>query len=115
MAQNIITTVKFVDDLKGTEFAEGEGETLAYSFDGTNYEIDLNKVNAEAFRKAMSKYLAASRVVTRAANTHSGRNDVQEVRVWAQSNGFTVADRGRISSAVYAAYDKFHQDKEDES
>lgn len=113
MGKNIIQTVTFVDDLKGTEFEEGQGETITYSFDGTNYEIDLTNANAEAFRKAMSKYVAASRVVTGRKSGNGGRTDLTEVREWARGNGFEVSDRGRVSQAVLTAFDRFHAEKED--
>ena len=105
MAQNIITTVTFRDDLKGTEFAEGEGETITYAWEGTNYEIDLTTANAAAFRKAMEKYVSASRVVT-GKKSGTSRNDLNEVRAWAKGQGMQVAERGRVSVAVLAAFDK---------
>src|SRR6516162_2046703 len=55
VAQKIQTL--FIDDIDGSE-AEG---TVRFALDGAEYEIDLNAKNAEALRKAMSRYVEAAR------------------------------------------------------
>ena len=55
VAQKIQTL--FIDDIDGSE-AEG---TVRFALDGAEYEIDLNAKNAEALRKALSRYVEAAR------------------------------------------------------
>lgn len=55
-------SVVLVDDLDGTE---GAAETITYSLDGTQYEIDLKADNAKALREAFAPYVAVSRVTQR--------------------------------------------------
>lgn len=47
------------DDLDGSV----ADETVTFSLDGTNYEIDLSKTNAKRLRDALAPYLAAGRTV----------------------------------------------------
>lgn len=56
MAQR--TFVQTVDDFDpDTEAAE----TVAFSFDGVTYEIDLSAENAQTFRETMAPYIDAAR------------------------------------------------------
>ena len=55
MAQSVI--VKLTDDLDGSDATE----TIQFALDGKNYQIDLNKKNAEAMRKAFHQYIEAGR------------------------------------------------------
>ena len=48
------TSVAFVDDLDGSKAVE----TVKFGLDGKTYEIDLNKRNAAALRKAVAAYVA---------------------------------------------------------
>lgn len=107
--QKTITQVTFQDDISGTVFDEGEGETFRYSFDGKHYEIDLNTKNAEAFRKVMAKYVDNSREVTGKSAPTASRSDLNEVRTWARANGHEVSDRGRVPNALLLAYDRAHE------
>lgn len=118
MAQKVTTTL--VDDLNGEEIAEGSGRTVQFGFDGNSYEIDLNNENADAFREALSDYIAAARKVTGAARStrsagprasSGNRSDPQEltkIREWAAQNGHEVSNRGRIAQSVRDAYDAAH-------
>lgn len=112
---------RFVDDLDGTE-AE---ETVRFAIDGTKYEIDLNAKNAAALRKTFDKYRTAARSVrTRSVSTGSvrvgsvragrvgrkgaghanGHIDTPAIRLWADSNGIPVSNRGRLSALVIEKY-----------
>ena len=55
MAREVIE--KLIDDLDGSEATE----TVTFGLDGTTYEIDLNKKNAAALRKAVEPYVKAAR------------------------------------------------------
>lgn len=110
MAQR--TTVVMVDDLDGSEFEDTAGETIHYSLDGAQYEIDLHKKNAEKFRKQLEPWLDVSRkstsrgAPTRQPKRSSGGSDVdpKAVRAWAAAKGIDINARGRISAEIVEQY-----------
>ncbi len=103
MAQRM--QILYVDDIDGSE-AEG---TVRFGFDGTDYEIDLNKKHAEQLAKAIGPYVEAARKVSsarRAARgSRSARHNQSDVRAWARAQGLKVSDRGRIPADVLAKYE----------
>jgi hypothetical protein len=108
MAKKVTTLVELSDDIDGGK----ADRTVAFAFDGANYEIDLSKKNANAFEKAVRPYVEAARKSKPARGrstppkASSGRRtDLAAIREWAKSNGHEVSDRGRIPSAVVEAYD----------
>jgi Lsr2 len=116
MEETMAQKVVLIDDLDGSE---GE-ETLHYTVDGQDYEIDLSEKNADRFRKALAPFIQKSRAVealsttvvlptsrrtTRRQTATSGRTDLAQVREWAESKGIQVAPRGRIKQEVYDQYD----------
>ena len=108
MARTIVT--QYTDDIDGSK-AQG---TVRFSYNGAVYEIDLSARNAKAFEKALDPYISAARKVRadkatrRARDARSAKRNIAEVRAWAQENGYTVADRGRIPSAVVEAFERQH-------
>ena len=107
MAQKIQTL--FIDDIDGSE-AEG---TVRFALDGAEYEIDLNAKNAEALRKALSRYVEAARRSSGAAArrpARSGRRaaasglNTTEVREWAKAQGIEVKDRGRVPAELVVRF-----------
>jgi hypothetical protein len=100
--------VMLVDDLDGGRATE----TVAFALEGSNYEIDLSKRNADKLRRALRPYLESGRKVrrgpqsraakgTRRSGTgHSEDYDRAEVRAWAKSHRIKVAPRGRISNDI---------------
>ncbi len=107
MAQKVIT--QLVDDVDGSVLADGAGETVRFSLDGTSYEIDLSKKNAEKLRGTLQTYIDAGRKVGRRTGSAGKRSQsgptAKELRDWARSNGFKVPDRGRIPSTVREAFE----------
>lgn len=104
------TTTRLIDDLDGSP----ADRTVAFSWDGRSYEVDLNKKNLNGLEKALKPYVSAARRSSgsgRSARRGLGRAgngrraDLQAIRDWAAENGHVVADRGRISQAVVDAYD----------
>ena len=97
-------------------------ETVSFSLDGTNYEIDLSDKNAEELRDAFSRYVQAARKVGRGGGRASGggrsratggggrmdREQAGAIRDWARKNGHAVSDRGRIPASVVEAYEAAH-------
>ncbi len=63
MAQTVI--VKLTDDIDGGD-AE---ETVVFGIDGKTFEIDLNKKNAAALRKAIAPYVGNARAAGRPSQT----------------------------------------------
>ncbi|ALL79971.1 hypothetical protein AD006_32685 (plasmid) [Pseudonocardia sp. EC080610-09] len=113
MAQ--IETVHFVDDLDGGT-AE---ETVAFAVDGRWYAIDLSARNAGKLRAVLADYVAAARRASSPQSRGTGRNSRaggtgalsteqrehnNAIRQWARANGFSIADRGRISAEVIEAF-----------
>jgi hypothetical protein len=98
-----------VDDFDGGP----ADETIRFSMDGTDYEIDLSKENAENLRAAVAPFAGAARVVggrTRRGARERGTPqptlgpDARSVRAWAQENGYQMSPRGRISREIVEAY-----------
>ena len=112
MAQKVM----LIDDLDGSEGAE----TIKYSVDGQDYEIDLSEKNAERFRSVLKEFVDASRQVeqppvltltpprTTRRQSSSGRDDIPQIRAWAEAQGMEVNARGRIKKEIIEAYDAAH-------
>ena len=112
MAQQ--TTVRFIDDLDGSEAAG----TFDFSLEGRNYQIDLSDENAAKLRGALTPFIdvarkaggAGHRARTQRQTTvadksaRSKREDTAAIREWARQHGHKVSDRGRIPKAVIEAY-----------
>ncbi|MHA7179573.1 histone-like nucleoid-structuring protein Lsr2 [Arthrobacter sp. MDB2-24] len=108
MAQRV--QVQLVDDLSGEEAQE----TVRFALDGTNYEIDLTQDNANSLRSALSAYVDKGRkagagrqsAASPKASSRSKREDTQQIRQWAQENGFNPSSRGRITQSIIDAYNE---------
>ena len=119
MAREVVE--KLIDDLDGTAAVE----TVSFALDGTDYEIDLSKRNAAAFRRALDRYVSAARrqdgsgparrrptPQRRATPKTTGRKakkskrgfDLAGLREWAAANDVTVPSRGRIPQVVVDQY-----------
>jgi hypothetical protein len=100
MAQRI--SVELIDDVDGKK----ADETVSFSLDGVEYEIDMTKKNAAALRKAFSLWQDHARRVGRQSKTRRPQTrvdvgvDTRAVRAWAESNGHAVPARGRIRSEI---------------
>lgn len=111
MAKNIVVTEHLTDDLDGGK----ADRTVTFTFDGTNYELELSAKNATGFEKAMRLFTTHARTVTPARRVRprvrGGQpvRDMAAVRRWARENGFELSDRGRVAKEVLAAYDDANQ------
>jgi Lsr2 len=114
MAQRVVLT----DDLDGSEATQ----TISYTIDGQEYEIDLSEENVQRFHQALEPFISNSRQVQRQAapgrrnrgdgrrrGGTSGRSDIPQIRAWAESQGMDVSARGRIKKEIIDAYDEAHQ------
>jgi hypothetical protein len=110
MAQQ--TTVRFVDDLDGSD-ASG---TFDFSLEGRQYQVDLSDGNAAKLRDALAPFIDVARKTggrgrrnqRQTAMTdkpvQSNREESHAIREWAREHGHKVSDRGRIPKSVLEAY-----------
>ncbi|MBO0819053.1 MAG: Lsr2 family protein [Actinobacteria bacterium] len=103
MAQRV--TVALEDDLDGGQ----ADETVRFAFGGTDYEIDLSKKNAAAFRKKLAPFVEHARKAgraqpRRASRTAASRQRSSDIRAWAKDQGIAVSERGRIPANVVEQY-----------
>jgi len=103
MAQRV--TVALEDDLDGGP----ADETVRFAFGGADYEIDLSKRNAAAFRKKLAPFVEHARRAGRAQARRPGRTAASrqrsgDIRAWAKDHGIAVSERGRIPAGVVEQY-----------
>jgi hypothetical protein len=114
VAQRVVLT----DDLDGSEATQ----TLSYTVDGQEYEIDLSEENVQRFHEALEPFVSQSRQVERRPaptrrgrgdgrrrSSASGREDIPQIREWAESQGMDVSARGRVRRYIIDAYDEAHK------
>lgn len=106
MAQKYI--VQLVDDLTQEPIEDGAGETVRFSLDKVDYQIDLTTEHAEELRTALAVYVGAARKPDSSAKLKAAakapKGDLRAVRDWANTHGYTVSSRGRIPADVQDAY-----------
>lgn len=110
------TVVTITDDIDGSA---AEFQDFEFAVDGKHYEIDLSAANAAKLQEALAPYLAAARKLGKGNVTNIAskrvptggtdkpkmdREQTKAIRDWANRNGITVADRGRIPNVVVEAY-----------
>ena len=105
-----VESVSLVDDLSGGE----ADETITFSLDGREMEIDLSSQHASELRDALAPYIGAARKVpgrqtyarvsTSPSTSAKSREENGRIRAWAIEHGMKVAERGRIPSEVIEAY-----------
>ena len=111
-----------IDDLDGSRLGEGEGDTVTFALQGSEYSIDLSSQHIDELKEALAKYVAAAQKIsgrrtsasTAASRSNNGsaksgsaksdKADLAAVRAWARENGHEVSDRGRVSQKVLDAY-----------
>lgn len=116
MAKQVITNL--VDDLDGGV----AHETVRFSLDGTEYEIDLSTKNAKRLRASLTEYVNVGSRVPSRPPSQGGRSRPGQrrpaspppltgskaergaIRAWASSKGIDVAERGRIKAEIMDAY-----------
>ena len=81
----MVQKVSLIDDLDGSE----ADETVTYSLDGQEYEIDLSEENAAKFRETLEPYIDKSRPVERQASSPTRR------RWWGKRTRPPATDQGK--------------------
>ncbi|MEU5874132.1 Lsr2 family protein [Glycomyces sp. NPDC047369] len=100
-----------IDDLDGTP----DAETVTFAIDGQVYTIDLSAEHDADLHRALAPFVRAGTrtgrlLVRRRAAKRTGsprRHEAKRnasIRDWAKSAGMHVAARGRLPSAVVAAF-----------
>lgn len=105
MAKKVKTIL--IDDIDGSDAVE----TVAFSLDNVNYEIDLNETHAKELRDSLERWIAVGRKVSGRRRRGTGtatNNEVRElnrrVRAWAGEKGIQVNDRGRVPQKLIDQY-----------
>jgi hypothetical protein len=107
----MVRKVQFVlqDDINGQEPAQ----TVYFSLDRKDYEIDLTEQNAAELRGCLAPWIASARRAStglipqpRAKTRRSA--DTVDIRRWAKDNDIPVHQRGRISADLRSRYAAAH-------
>lgn len=105
MAKKVV--VQLIDDIDGS-VAE---ETIQFSLDGVNYEVDLSDDNAQKLRADFAPWIqvahkSGSRKASarKASRSKSDTTDASKIREWARGKGIEVSERGRIPANVREQY-----------
>ena len=99
--------IQLIDDIDGGR----ADETVRFSLDGRDYEIDLSADNARILRKTFQPFLAVARRTGTHRHTYSSKghapvDDSQDIRAWARARGLEVSNRGRIPAYLRQAYER---------
>ena len=97
-------TIALEDDLEGGP----ADETVRFAVGGTQYEIDLSKKHAAAFRKQLAPFVEHARKAGRGQRRPritSSRQRSGDIRAWAKEQGIAVSGRGRIPASVVEQYE----------
>ena len=86
------------------------GGPARFGLGGTDYEIDLSKKNANAFRRQLEPFIEHARRTGRGQRRRPGRATSSRehsgnIRAWAKEQGIAVSDRGRIPASVAEQYE----------
>ena len=113
MAQK--TVVELVDDLDGSP----ADETVTFTLDGKELQLDLSADHASKLRAIMAPYIAAGRRAgggsrhqstarrpERPARPSSGRDHARTIRDWLREQGEKISDRGRIPTHLIKKYEQ---------
>ncbi|MBT2565266.1 Lsr2 family protein [Arthrobacter sp. ISL-85] len=109
MAQKVVTILS--DDLDGSEATE----TIRFSLDNSEYEIDLNEGHANELRRALERFTNAGRKVSGGRGRPAARSkssqggpEAKAIRLWAAEQGLQVNTRGRIQAEIVEKYEAAH-------
>src|SRR3954453_2269860 len=108
--------IKRVDDLDNNHEA---AERIYFTIRGQDFQIDLTEEHAQEFDEALERYVNAATKLEAQPTTPStrgrrrqgggsGRDDIAQIRAWAESQGMDVAPRGRIKKEIIEAYAAAH-------
>jgi hypothetical protein len=101
--------VRLEDDLTGGP----ADETVKFALDGMDYEVDLSTRHATEFRRQLAPFVERARRVRpkgphARARTAASRERSRQIRDWAERQGFSVAEHGRLPGNIIHEYDIAH-------
>ena len=115
---------QLIDDLDGKPIDTGLGHEVTFSYQGSDYRIDLRPTNADKIEAVFAPYIKAAEKVSyagkprkqtstaakaaKAAGSGRSAEQLKAIRDWAGNNGFDVSPRGRIKADVIDAFDAAH-------
>ena len=106
--------VIWYDDMTGDEFAEGEGDTVKFSIDGKDYEIDLSLDSQSEMFSALAVWIDAARKVRKTQVHHprtaADRHSSTAIRAWAIAEGLLAEHQlnGRMPGWIKERYEAAH-------
>lgn len=116
------TKVMLLCDMEEDGLSAEAEETVAFSVDGTSYEIELCAEHLAEFNEVVEPWTARARPVrgrgrrpvqpaaaVSSRRRRSGGTDLTEVRDWARANGLEVSQRGRVPQRVLDAFAQAHR------
>lgn len=112
MARREIT--QYFDDLDNSPLSPEEVKVVDFSFDGTDYTMELSAKNKEKFAEALAPFISVARRVPRSGgarrsgSTTSNAAKNRKIREWALKQNLEVSKRGRISAEIVDKYNKAH-------
>jgi hypothetical protein len=102
MAQH--TQIVFTDDIDGSNAAG----TVRFGLEGTSYEIDLSKKNADKLAGILEPYVKAARKTGSsrrpADRSRAAGPNPAAVREWARTEGMEVKDKGRVPAELIVKF-----------
>lgn len=104
MAKKVIVTL--IDDFDNESVAD---QTVHFSFDGIDYEVDVSTKNADTLREYFRPWVDKARRVGRTGRKAAkprtqDKKDTTAIREWARQQGHSVSARGRIPAEIVDAY-----------
>lgn len=120
MARQQVVQYIVTDDFDGKQIDADLAETVKFSFEGKDYQLDLRPENYGKMKSDFEKWIAAASEVrpTRGGRSGAGtrrssasgrsKEELAAIRSWANANGHEVSERGRIAQSIQDAYDAAH-------
>lgn len=85
--------------------------TVHFSFEGTEYAIDLTSENKEKMLGDIGPYIKAARRLKSPRKSRARERpglDLAAVRLWARNQGFDVKTHGRVPARIVEKYRAAH-------
>lgn len=86
-------------------------DTVVFGYDGRSYTFELCEEHLAEFNELLGGWAGSARRVgvtkqTRRGPAPNNKAELSAIRQWAASNGYQVADRGRISAEIRREYEE---------
>lgn len=110
------TVVTVIDDHTGNPIKDGDHVRITLAIDGKVRVLDLSSKSAKEFHADVGPWFesaspeptARKRGAAKGSAASAGAASAQQIRDWANDNGYTVSPRGRIPFQVVDAYREAH-------